>query len=70
MFDFFEKLCDFLSDVSINYNNFSDFVKNSVFNFADAFTFVRNFSEQLPEGLQWVLPVVILYTVFDFIRGR
>ena len=70
MFDFFEKLCDFLSDISINFNDFSGFVKGSVFNFADAFTFVHDFSEQLPEGLQWVLPIVMLYTVFDFIRGR
>lgn len=70
MFDFFAKLCDFLSDLSINYNSFSDFVKGSVLNFSDAFTFVKNFSGALPEGLQWVLPLVMLYTVFDFIRGR
>lgn len=70
MFDFFAKLCDFLSGLSINYNTFADFVKGTVLNFSDAFIFVQNFSGALPEGLQWVLPLVMLYVVFDFIRGR
>lgn len=70
MFDFFDEIAEFLSQVVDNFNSFQMFMQNSILSFGDALEWIRNFNENLPEKFAWILPLVMLFMVFDYIRGR
>ncbi|MBR1528317.1 MAG: hypothetical protein IJ642_06045 [Oscillospiraceae bacterium] len=70
MFDFFDEIQEFLSQAVTNYNNFSAFVSDAVVNFADVLDWIQRFSEAMPAPFSWIMPLVMIFAVFEFARGR
>lgn len=70
MFDFFTELTEFFSQVVKNFNSYSDFLKESLNTFGDALRFLSNFAQNLPPKFAWIVPLVLMFMVFDYIRGR
>lgn len=70
MFDFFDELTQFFQQVVTNFNSFSDFLRNSLDSFSDALNFITDFSAKLPPKFAWIAPIVLMFMVFDYIRGR
>lgn len=70
MFDFFEEIAEFLSQLVANTNSFQSFLTDAVYSFSDVLEWVKDFSSNLGAPFSWCIPIVMLFTVFDFIRGR
>lgn len=70
MFDFFNEITDFLSQLVTNANDFKSFLANSLQSFSDVLEWVKEFSNNMPAPYSWVIPLVLMFTVFDFVRGR
>ena len=70
MSSFFDEISEFFSQFVVNSNYFDDVSQNFLFLFHDAIEWTMNFSHDLPPTFSWVIPLVMLATIFEFIRGR
>lgn len=68
---FFDEVQKFLSQFVENSNWFTDNLKYFLSLFKNTIIWVDNFSSSdIPSIFAWILPLVMLATVFEFVRGR
>lgn len=68
---FFDEVQKFLSQFVENSNWFTDNLKYFLSLFKNAISWTSNFSSSgIPPVFAWILPLVMLATVFEFMRGR
>lgn len=70
MFDFFEEVIEYLSQVVTNQNWFSSTIDSFLSSAEGTLRFLSSFSQSVPALLSWVLLASGVVLVFDFIRGR
>lgn len=68
---FFDEVVKFFSQIVGNSNWFIDSIKGFLSLFKEAITWTSSFSSSgIPPVFAWILPLVMLATVFEFVRGR